>query len=136
MSKAKSILLALDSIRRDGGTQPRVEIDHLLSEEDAGKVRIDWKPFDTDTLGEVDPSCPLIWLNQSSKYLSELRRTENIFGILNVAIGMFVYQNKIDKRLQLVLGKWAEEDTSFFRIWSKILGTMAVASELSSTEAA
>lgn len=52
--------------------------------------KIDWRPFDNDTFGEVDLAGSVIWLNENNKTLLAYRSSDNKDAVLNVAMGVFV----------------------------------------------
>jgi hypothetical protein len=72
--------------RQAARTQPG---ERMLSKAAMGRIRIEWRPFDTITFGDVDMQGPLIWLNDTNKHLSRLRQNDNEDAVLAIAVALF-----------------------------------------------
>jgi hypothetical protein len=100
--------------------------DKMLSDKQIGKLRIDWKPCDDNTLGCIDSDASLIWLNEGNKYLRHMRKTENDSALLGTAIGMYVNEAVHSNGMQKMLpGFLNNEGMSFPSVWAQILDTIA-----------
>lgn len=106
--------------KRASRTQPG---DKLLSEDAIGKLTLDWKAFDDETLGDVDRGTYRIFLNQRNEYLCRLRREENKAAILCAAIGMYVRAALESDKPQLFLPglRFDGTDQRFNAMWAKVL---------------
>lgn len=97
-----------------------------LSDEQIGKLRIDWKAIEAETLGDVDFDGARIWLNSRNAYLERLRQKENDAALLNTALGIYVnaavHSGEIQKYLP---GVASEYDTRFVAMWSRVLSSIA-----------
>ncbi len=100
--------------------------DSMLSDEQVGKLRIDWLPCDGETLGKVDRDGALIWMNEGNTYLSGLRDAENDDALLCVAIGMYTNAAARSTDPQKWFPGLREHDPGreFVPLWSRILSSI------------
>lgn len=116
-----------DSGRKRTKASKRQPGNSLLSEEQIGRLRLEWRPFQLETLGEVDEKGARIWLNQANAHLDGLRREENDSAILAIAIGMYVNKAVMSGNMQMYFPGWKydpEKCAGFLSTWATVLNNV------------
>lgn len=108
-------------------TQPG---NRMLSDEQIGKLMIDWKDCGQHVLGEVDSEGARIWMNESNQYVASLRDAENDDAILTAAIGMYVNKAVESANPQRFLpGMRVAGGIDFVPAWSEVLASIYVSND-------
>lgn len=111
-------------VKNPRNTQPG---DAMPDAEKLGSVRINWREFTVETLGEVDLEGSVIWLNDANQHLSGLRSRRNVDALLMCCIGMYVHAVQTKSECQ----KWlpglppASYESNFVALWSEVLKTFS-----------
>lgn len=106
--------------------------DKMLSDEQIGKLRLEWRPFEEQTLGEVDEKGARIWLNQTNAHLDDLRRSENDQAIIAIAMAMYVHKAVSSGEIQSYfpgMRETPEERSGFTSTLAKLLDSISSATK-------
>ncbi len=89
--------------------------------------KIDWKPFEIDTFGEIDLAGSVIWLNENNKTLLSYRASENRDAVLTVAIALFVAAIlDTEQKVRMPIFQSMTDFTDFAQAWSKVMAGATV----------
>lgn len=59
-----------------------------LSSNRVGAIRVEWRSFDRETIGEVEIHASRIWMNENNRYLNEIKSNHD--ALLNMCVCLYV----------------------------------------------